>query len=113
MTANYIIDPKVFWLIDIAGAIEMIFGILAFLAFAGLAVYLFGGLIMQNWDVKPLIGILLSVALCIGGIGASIVPSKNTMILMAAASVATYENVENVTDEIYKIIDYIDEAIED
>ena len=113
MTANYIIDPKVFWLIDIAGAVEMMFGILAFLAFAGLAVYLFGGLIMQNWDLKPIISILLIIALGIGGIGASIVPSKNTMILMAAASVATYENVENVTDEIYKIIDYIDEAIED
>ena len=113
MTANYIIDPKVFWLIDIAGAIEMLFGVLAFLAFAGLAIYLFGGLIMQNWDIKPIISILLIIALCVGGVGASIIPTKDTMILMTAASVATYDNVENVTDEIYKIIDYIDEAIED
>ena len=113
MTANYIIDPKVFWLIDIAGAIEMMLGILAFLAFAGLVVYLFGGLIAQNWDLKPIFIILLSLTLFTGAVGASVIPTKDTMILMTAASVATYDNVESVTDEIYKIIDYIDEAIED
>ena len=113
MTANYIIDPKIFWFIDIAGAIEMMLGILAFLAFAGLVVYLFGGLIAQNWDLKPIFIILLSLTLFTGAIGASVIPTKDTMILMTAASVATYDNVENVTDEIYKIIDYIDEAIED
>lgn len=113
MTANYIIDPKIFWFIDIAGTVETCFILLAVFSGFGLAIYWFGDKVMENWDMKPILTILLSLALFIGMIGSSIIPTKDTMILMTAASVATYDNVENVTDEIYKIIDYIDEAIED
>ena len=113
MTANYIIDPKVFWLIDIAGALETCFMVLALFAGFGLVVYWFGAKAMGSWDMKPILTILLSLALFTGMIGTSVIPAKDTMILMTAASVATYDNVETVTDEIYDIIDYIDKALED
>ena len=108
MTTNYIIDPKIFWLIDIAGTVEVCFIVLAVFSGIALCIYWIGAKIM-----KPTLTIFLSIALSIGAIGASIIPSKDTMILMTAASVATHDNVETVADEIYKIIDYIDEAIED
>ena len=113
MTANYIIDPKIFWFIDIAGALETCFMVLALFAGFGLVVYWFGAKAMGSWDMKPILTILLSLALFAGMIGTSVIPAKDTMILMTAASVATYDNVETVTDEIYDIIDYIDKALED
>lgn len=113
MTTNYIIDPKIFWLIDIAGTVEVCFIVLAVSSGIALCIYWIGAKIMEDWNMKPTLTIFLSIALSIGAIGASIIPSKDTMILMTAASVATHDNVETVADEIYKIIDYIDEAIED
>lgn len=110
---NYIIDPKVFWMIDVADAIDTWGIIFAVISGAFLLIYLFGALVMEDWDFKPVVAIFVSLVFLIGSAVATVIPNKDTMVLMTAASVATYDNVENVTDEIYKIIDYIDEAIED
>lgn len=124
---NYIIDPMMFYWMDILNAVEvfafimvMLFGITTILMIIGIIgltcdidgrdeQFCRSEIAMRKTLLKwlPLVIILFVLSVLID----LLVPSKDTMLYMLIAHTATIENCELTIDGIKAIVDYIIEAM--
>lgn len=113
---NYIIDPSWFyWLkvIDTLRMLALILGILGMVAcIVGLPLYWFDGGWWEEGDKKTFkrIATWMIIATIVLWVLVVFIPSKNTLIEMQIARMATHENVSWTVDQIKSIVDYIVEA---
>ena len=115
-----IINPWIFYLIELLSNIRIILGILMMLTLFGL-IYLiiaYAASFDYSWeDDNELKSVKLwikrcAIVLTIMGLFEIIIPSKETIYQMVVANYVTYENVENASDIIKDSVDYIFEKLE-
>ena len=114
---NYIIDPMWFYWINVMKGLEVIFVLL--IASSAVAVFVFGVWFFSNleWpkDREFLMakkGLMISIPILIVSFLAFIfVPSKETLIEMQVAKLATQDNAQWTVDAVKSAVDYIVEAI--
>ena len=121
---NYIIDPSVFYWVNVLSIIQTVCGVLAGFILTG-SLICAGGCIynqamiisMDDEDNKTFLKVFrkwLIVTLLIGTIFlliAIFVPGKSTSIEMMVAKTATFENVGWTVAQVKEIIDYIVSAL--
>lgn len=116
---NYIIDPQVFYWMNIFGIMQTVFAVFGGIfaaAFIGLTV----GYVYNSWEVKQgyesnllykkeckkwaiitgIIGVVLITA-------AVFIPGKTTSIEMLVAKTATFDNVNWTVQQVKEVVDYI------
>lgn len=124
---NYIIHP--FWIY----AIQLIGSLPSFFSFIGLAFVSVGVIYLillgtdafdtterlseeqrEKEDQKHIKRLKrIAIGALIAFLLSGITPNQQTMIGMVVAKAATIENINYATNEIYALIDHIDEALED
>lgn len=104
---NYYINPIWFYLMQVSDNLGFLCAACAILSIG------FAGVIyVGEEEIKPickkfvLAGIILIIV-------AALCPTEKTCLKMMVASQVTKENVANVKEEIYDIVDYIDEKLDD
>lgn len=116
---EYIINPMWFYWIEVADTIEA-------LSIGAMVILLISAIILaatasiddefkennaaktkRNVMVLCLIGLAISAFVCI------IVPSRDTLISMQIAKLATHDNVNLTVDKIKEIVDYIISAVKE
>ena len=115
-----IINPLVFYLIELLNDIDTILGIFIVI-FISLLIIL---IIMyfscydfydkdddiikstKSWIKRSIIGLIIT------GLFVTVIPTKETMYQMLVANYVTYENVENASDIIKDSVDYIFEKLD-
>jgi len=127
---NYIINPSWFYWLNIVDGIKTAMFVVAIVAF--LAGVIFLGLYCSaldsfydwhgsdgktftssKWDLLcKKIGIASVIVTLICVIGLVFMPSKDTLIEMQVARMATYENAQWTVDSLKSVVDYIIEAIQ-
>ena len=112
MNGTSVINPMIFYWMDVALGIEFITGLLAtaFLVVT-LLWLLYGGDECNNLSefIKPLIGFLIPTV--VFAILTVLIPSKETMITMLVADMITYENIELTKDSAMALVNYIVEQV--
>lgn len=110
---NYIVDPSWVYWIGIAEAVKTIAlvagGTLGIVCLIAIPIFLGDGM----WkDVKKLAipFIVIALVLVIAGI---FIPSKQTLITMKVAELATKENVQLTANQLKEIVDYIINAMKE
>lgn len=122
---NYIINPQVFYWINVFGILQTVLAILSVVlitAFFGLV----AGWIYNSCEVKrgyddnlPYLKVFKKYAIITGIIGfilvtASIfIPGRTTSIEMMIAKAATFDNVNWTVQQVKEVVDYIVQAIKD
>lgn len=103
-----IINPWVFYLIDIFSEFK---GLFHFVVIFGICLIAFFGILYIVEGSDKYIGFAFKkrflIPLFVSILGYCVIPSKETMYAMLIANVTTYENVEVVTDSIKNSVDYI------
>lgn len=116
---NYIIDPQVFYWMNIFGILQTVFAIFGGIfaaAFVGLTI----GYVYNSWEVKQ--GYesnllykkeckkwaIITGIICLPLITAAIfIPGKTTSIEMLVAKTATFDNVNWTVQQVKEVVDYI------
>ena len=99
---TYIINPWMFYLISLSDTLKWTTGILAIIAFIGVA-YFYDEKI-NNYAKRCFIIGCISLVICL------FLPSKDTCYKMLIASQVTTENIENAKETVKDVADYIIEA---
>ena len=127
---NYIINPNWFYWLNVVDGIKTALLVVATVAVIVGAIFLVdylselgdfydlhGGdgkaFIPSKWDLlckKISIASIIVIVICIMGL--VFIPSKNTLIEMQIAQMATYENAQWTVDSLKSVVDYIVEAIQ-
>lgn len=120
---NYVIDPKVFYWVNIFGILQTVFAV-----FGGLCAIAFFGLV-AGWvynlcEVKEgyesnlsYLKVCKRFAIITGIVGfvlitaAIFIPGKTTSIEMLVAKTATFDNVNWSVQQVKDVVDYIVQAI--
>ena len=133
---TYIIDPSVFYWINVLGILQTVFAILASFSLCGVIIALIYGwskksdaydreydsaakkydYVINHKEMQEALkwikrGKILSVVSVIFVIAAIFIPGKVTSIEMLIAKTATFENVGMSVESIKELIDYIVTAI--
>jgi len=126
---NYIINPSWFYWLNVVDGIKTALLVVAIVAVIVGAIFLVsyfsaleeycgwhgkeGTFKPSKWDLlckKISIASVIVTAICIMGL--VFIPSKNTLIEMQIAQMATYENAQWTVDSLKSVVDYIVEAIQ-
>lgn len=112
---NYIIDPRIFYWMSVLSSLKVVCIIVLFVSMIGSAVIIAMIADYYSYDdeeqktqKKILTALLVAAIVSILGVG--FIPSKETMIEMLIAKMATEQNVKLSVDTIKNLIDYIVEA---
>lgn len=121
---NYIIDPSVFYWINVMGILQTVCAIFGGLLLFGAICFLITGIYnyieMKNgYDsneecvklCKKFVRILLLIAIVLIMISIFI-PGKSTCVEMLVAKTATFENVDWSVTQVKEIVDYIVKALQ-
>lgn len=119
---NYIIDPQVFYWINILGIIQTVFGIFGGLfttvSACSACAWVYNKGRAENYDDNKMYAkIFKKITIVFGVLGlimivASIfIPGKTTSIEMLISKTATFSNVEWSVQQIKEVVDYIVQAI--
>lgn len=126
---NYLIDPKIFYLMSVLSSLEMLLisiGALLLISTGIATITYFVNLSTissfprnsepekrVNEEIKKIFKPLKIIMILIILLGIPVlIPSKETMVQMLVASQVTSENYEIAKDEVVDLIDYIIEKIE-
>lgn len=107
-----VINPMIFYWMDVALGIEMITGVLCVIFLATSFLWFLCG--YEDCDtlsefIKPLIG--LTICTVVFAILTVLIPSKETMITMLVADMITYENIELTKESAMALVNYIVEQV--
>ncbi len=121
--ANYVIDPQVFYWMNIFGILQTILGVfggICVMAFVGLLI----GYIYNSWEAKRGYeshlfylkecrkwAIITGIVGFVLGTAAIFIPGRTTSIEMMIAKTATFDNVNWTVQQIKDVVDYIVQAI--
>lgn len=120
---NYVIDPQVFYWMNVLGIVQTILGIFGGLCAAAFVCLLIGW-IYNSWEAKRgyesnlfylkeyrkwaiitgIVGFVLVTA-------AIFIPGRTTSIEMIIAKAATFDNVNWTVQQVKEVVDYIVQAI--
>lgn len=126
---NYIINPSWFYWLDVVDGIKTAVFVLAIIAFFTGVIFLVsyvsalsdfydcygreGTFKPSNWNLLcKKIGIASVIVIVICIMGLVFIPSKDALIEMQIAKMATYENAQWTVDSLKSVVDYIIEAIQ-
>ena len=113
---TYIINPAWVYWISVADTLRIIAIIIMALAACGTIVGLVQMLANRQWEDedyetgKAIFKVSLSI-LIVSVLAAAFIPSKETLIGIQVAKLATYENAELTVDALKSAVDYIVESI--
>lgn len=107
---NYIVDPRMFYIMDIVGNLQafLIIAAIVLLAIGGITL----GVLYAESDLKShpkearfgKAALIIGIALCFASV---FIPSKETLIEMEIASNVTYDSAETAIQMIQEATDYI------
>lgn len=106
---NSIINPWVFYLIDIFNAVDAVAFLCAIATTLG--TLCFGGMALDNYDTRKrsnalkwakrfAVGLVISIALGV------LIPSEDTCYKMLAADMFTQDNINSATEYVTDVVDY-------
>jgi len=120
---NYVIDPQVFYWMNIFGILQTVFAILGGICIAGFICTTIGWIynsceVKRGYDqntvylkeckrwaiVTGIVGLILLTA-------SIFIPGRTTSIEMMIAKVATFDNVNWTVQQVKEVVDYITQAI--
>lgn len=117
---TYYINPILFYLMNVSEGVKSFFGVVGGLAVIICIIIFFVWSVYNDIDFadlcddekkvisaikKTIIASLISIFVCI------LIPSKETCIEMMIASQVTHENVQEAKEDIYEIIDYVTDKL--
>lgn len=121
--ANYVIDPKVFYWMNVLGIVQTILGVLGGVCAAAFA-FLLIGWIYNSLEVKRGCeinlfflkefrkwAIITGIVGFVLGTAAIFIPGRTTSIEMMIAKAATFDNVNWTVQQVKDVVDYIVRAI--
>ena len=112
--SEYIINPMFFYWMQVADNVRdiMIIGVLVLIVLIiGLIVLWFLSITEEEKSSRKKFVKMTSVLLVICCIGSTLIPSKETLIEMTIAKIATVENTQNAVEAIKEATDYVFEKI--
>jgi hypothetical protein len=111
---TYLIDPKVFYWINVLDTLRTVMAVCAILGgLASITVWLMYWVYHEDEGKDYLKGqrITVLVVAVVGIVASVFIPNKETLIAMLVAKTATVENVGWSVDTLKEAVDYIVEAI--
>lgn len=107
---NYIIDPMWFYWISVIDSVVMVFVALFVVSLVSTLV-LFAIKIFDDPGTLNKPFIISVIVLSVSTLAITFIPSKDVLIGMKVAELATYDNADITVDTIKSIVDYILQAI--